>query len=178
MDLMTMPAQIIAGDSLSLVLAAAAGDYPAADGWAVALTLTPMAGGAPVAVAATGGAASWDIALPSATSAGLAAGQHRWLIAATKAGERSTVAFGEVKILPNPAGAVDQRSAMRRALDAIDAVLESRAGSENIRFDFADGRSIHKVPHAELLELRKFYAGKVAAEQRGRTGPRRVEIRL
>lgn len=178
MTLTTMPAQIIAGDSLALSLAAAASAYPAASGWAVKLTLTPMAGGAPVEAAATGGASSWDIALTSAASAALAAGTHRYLIAATKAAERSSIVFGELLVLANPAANTDQRSPAQRALDAIDAVLEERASASDLKFVFEDGRSIERMPHGELIRLRDFYARRVAAAKRGARGPGRVQMSL
>lgn len=178
MDLTSMPVQIIAGDSLALALRDAASLYPAADGWAVTLTITPMAGGIPVAVAATGGAESWDIALSSAQSASLAAGDHRYFIAATKAGDRYSILFGSVHVLANPAANTDQRSAAQRALDAIDAVLEGRARQSESKFVFEDGREIQYLPPSELLQLRNFYAQRVAVEKRGRSGPSRVLVRL
>jgi hypothetical protein len=176
MTLTAMPQQIIAGDSLALSIEP--GEYTAADGWAAALTLTPIMGGTPVVTAATGGAASWEIAVTSTVSAALAAGAYRYLVAATKAGQRSTIRHGEVQVLPNPAANVDQRSAAQRALAAIDAVLEGRAGSADIEFTFEDGRSIKKMPHSELIALRKFYARRVAAEKLGRRGPARINMRL
>ncbi len=178
MTLTTMPAQFIAGDSLELALSAAASEWPAADGYAVGLTLTPIAGSTPIAVAATDGASSWNVLLPSVTSAAMAAGAWRWLLAATKAGNRTTIAFGEVQVLPNPASTGDQRSAARRALDAIDAVLAGRASSSHLKFVFEDGRSIEHLPHSELIRLRQFYAARVAKENSRRSGPARVQVRL
>lgn len=177
MTMTSMPARIVAGDSVDLRIAV--GNYPAAEGWIVSLLLQPIAGGTPVSVNATDGAQEWALALASAISAGLVAGAHRYLIAATKAGERSTIAFGDVQVLPNPSvPATDQRSAARRALDAIDAVLELRAESADMKFVFEDGRQIEKIPHADLLRLRTHYARIVEREKRGRAGPRRVNVRL
>lgn len=176
MTMTSMPARIVAGDSLTL--ATPAGNYPAADGWTASLVLQPMAGGAPVTVAGTDGGAAWVFALTSAVSAALVKGGHRYLIAVSKAGERSSIAFGEVEVLANPAVQADQRSAARRALDTIDAVLEGRAGSADMKFVFEDGRQIEKMPHADLLQLRKHYARIVAREKQGRRGPRRVKVRL
>lgn len=177
MTLKSMPARIIAGDSLTLAIPAA--EYPAAESWAVSLVLQPIAGGTPVTVSGTDGTQEWELALASAASADLIAGAHRYLISATKSGERSTIAFGEVQVLPNPAlTATDQRSAARRALDALDAVLEQRAGSADMKFVFEDGRTIEKMPHGELLRLRGHYARIVEREKRGRAGPRRVNVRL
>lgn len=172
-----VPAQIIAGDSLNLSIAA--GDYPASAGWEVALVLTPIGGGTPVSVDGTGGGDEWMIALASAASADLAAGLYRYLIAATRSGERSTIDHGQVNVLADPASAMtDLRSAAQRALEAIDAVLENRAGSEDMKFEFADGRSLEKIPHGELLQLRRHYARIVARETGKGRGPRRVLVRM
>lgn len=177
MNLSRMPAQIIAGDSLRLVIAV--GDYPASAGWAVALVLQALAGAAPMTVNASDGTAEWVIALSSAASADLTPGAYRYLIAATKDGNRSTIETGQVEVLPDPAAAAtDQRSAARRALDAIDAVLESRASSEDMEFTFEDGRALKKVPHVDLLALRRHYARIVARESSKGRGPRRVMMRL
>jgi len=172
-----MPAALIAGDSLRL--AVPVGDYPAGEGWAVALVLQALAGGAPVSVTASDEGGHWLLVLTSATTAGLAPGSYRYLIAAHKAGERRTIACGEVEVRPDPAApATDQRSPARRALDAIDAVLENRAGAEDLKFTFADGRALDKIPHADLLALRKHYARIVAREAAQGRGPRRVLVRL
>ncbi len=177
MTLSRMPASLIAGDSL--LLAIPVGNYPASSGFTVSLVLQALAGAAPVTVNATDGAAEWDIAVSSATSAALAPGSYRYLIAATKAGDRTTIDSGEVQVLPDPAKAAqDQRSQARRALDAIDAMLEGRASSEDMKFTFADGRALEKIPHGDLLALRQHFARKVARELNKGRGPKRVLMRL
>jgi hypothetical protein len=172
-----MPAQIIAGDSLRL--AVPSGDYPASAGWSVALVLTPLAGGTPTSIAGSEAGGEWVIALGSSASAELAAGRLRYLLAATKNGDRSTIDHGEVEVLANPADSeTDLRSAAQRALDAIDAVLANRASSEDMEFTFEDGRALKKVPHADLLTLRRHYARIVARERGKGRGPKRVMVRL
>lgn len=177
MTLNRMPAQMIAGDSL--LLAIPVGNYPSSAGFAVSLVLQALAGGAPVTVNATDGVAEWDIAVSSAVSVNLAPGAYRYLLAATISGNRSTIDSGEIEVLPDPARAAqDQRSQARRALDAIDAVLEGRASSEDMKFTFADGRALEKIPHADLLALRQHFARKVAREADKGRGPKRVLMRL
>jgi hypothetical protein len=177
MTLNRMPAQMIAGDSLRL--AVPSGDYPESAGWAVALVLQALAGGDPVTVAATADGEDWAVAVTSAVSTAFDPGPYRYMIAATKDGDRSTIDSGQIEVLPDPAKtAQDQRSPARRALDAIDAVLENRASSEDMKFTFADGRALDKVPHADLLALRKHYARIVAREATKGRGPKRVLVRL
>lgn len=173
-----LPARIVAGDSL--VLRVSAASWPSADGWAVSLTMQPIAGGfAKTTVAGAEDAGDWVLTLTAALSAALVPGAHRFLIAAARAGERQSIGFGETKVLPNPeTSAADQRSAARRALDVIDAVLEQRAGSAEMKFEFEDGRSVESMPHGELLKLRAHYARIVVRERQGRRGPARVNVRL
>lgn len=171
-----MPAQIIAGDSLSLEIGLSG--FTTAAGDAVSLTLTPMAGGTPLAIIADGGVTEWTIELGSSVSVNLVPGQYRFLLASVNSGNRSTIEFGEVVVLPDPSASEDQRSSAQRALDAIDAVLEDRAGSPDLKYEFEDGRSVEMVPHRELIELRKHYARRVANEKRGARGPSRVQVRL
>lgn len=177
MTLNRMPAQLIAGDSLRL--AVPSGDYPASAGWAVSLVLQALAGSAPVTVNAVDAGEDWEIAIASSVSADLVPGPFRYLIAATKNADRSTIDSGQIEVLPDPARpAQDQRSPARRALDAIDAVLENRASSEDMKFTFADGRALDKIPHADLLALRKHYARIVSREATKGRGPKRVLMRL
>ncbi len=177
MNLSRMPASLIAGDSLRLSIAG--GDYPAAEGWSVAMVLQALAGGAPTSVNATVEGGDWLLMLTSTASAALAPGSYRYLIAATNEGDRQTIDHGELLVKPDPAKpATDQRSAARRALDAIDAVLESRASSEDLKYTFADGRALDKIPHGDLLALRKHYARIVARETNKGRGPKRVLVRL
>lgn len=171
-----MPPLIVAGDALTLELGVDL--YTQAAGDAISLTLTPMTGGTPLVVQATGGVSEWTIRLTSSASAALAAGKYRYLLAVVNDGARRALDFGDVDVLPDPAASVDQRSPAQRALDAIDAVLEDRAGSPDLNYEFEDGRSVEMVPHRELIELRKYYAQRVANEKRGRRGPARVQVRL
>lgn len=177
MNLSRMPASMIAGDSLRVAIPV--GDYPSSAGWAVSLVLQALAGGALVTAEGVEEGGEWLLALTSSASANLAPGPFRYSISASSDGDRQTIDIGQVEVRPNPAKpGADQRSPARRALDAIDAVLEGRAGSEDARFTFADGRELWKVPHPELLSLRTHYARIVAREATKGRGPKRVLVRL
>jgi len=178
MSLTTMPTQLVAGDSLALSLEGVAASYPASAGWGLRLVLTPIGGGTPVEATGAGGATAWDFTILPAASSALVAGDHRWAVVASKTGERATVLSGTLAVLPDPTDGGDLRSAAERGLAAIDAVLEGRAGSADLKYVFEDGRSIERLPHSELLRLRAHYAARVVREKRGRRGPGRVLTRL
>ncbi|HEX7380862.1 MAG TPA: hypothetical protein VF265_01780 [Nevskiaceae bacterium] len=80
--------------------------------------------------------------------------------------ERATVGVARIAVDPDWAAAtdpVDPRSAARRILDAIDAVLEKRAthGEQEVTIN---GRAIKYIPIPELLALRDRYRMDVARE--------------
>lgn len=169
---------MVAGDSLIVEFGSAAAEYPAAQGWAMSLALVPVAGGALLSVNCTGGATSWIATITPAQSAALVAGNYSFALRASKAGSRSTIQKGSINVMPDLVANQDQRTKYQRILDSIDAVLENRATSSDLRVRFEDGREIERVPHADLMQLRDYYARKVANEARGRTGPKRVLSRL
>lgn len=172
-----IPAVLVAGDSLRLAFPL--GDRLPSDGWSASLTLQPLVGGSVLVIDGIASVDEWTFAVSPTQSAGLAPGSYRAALFLSRTDERVTLAQSELAVLPNPASpGSDQRSAARRALDAIEAVLEGRAGSEDLEFTFADGRALKKIPHGELLALRQHYARLVARERQGTAGPRRVLVRL
>lgn len=173
-----MPSSMVAGDSLSVEFGTAATDYPASEGWGAALVLVPEAGGTPLSITCTGGVTSWLALITPTQSAALVAGSYVYSLRASKSGERKTIVKGSIEVLPDLVANQDQRSKFQRILDAIDAVLENRASSSDLRVRFEDGREIERVPHADLIKLRDYYARKVANEKHGRTGPKRILSRL
>lgn len=176
----TMPTRLICGDSIQLSLDDLGQAYPASDGWQVSLALSPLAGGVPVVVNATGGSGSpWLVTLTSTASAALNPGQFGWAIRAIKDGIRDTPLLGKIVVLADPAATnADQRSQAQRVLDAIDAVIENRASATDLKVTFADGRSIERLSHSELLAMRKDYAARVARENASSRGPVRILARL
>lgn len=103
----------------------------------------------------------------SGISASYAPGQYAWRAYAERPGERVTLASGRIDILPNFATAtagLDTRSHARRTLEAIEATIEGRASSDVLSYQIA-GRSLSKIPIAELLSLRDRYRRDVRAEE-------------
>lgn len=177
-NLTSMPASVVAGDSVTVEFSRAATEYPASQGWAASLVLVPVAGGALLSVNCTSGVTNWLANITTAQSAALVPGTYSYALRVSKAAERTTFEKGQVNVLPDLIANSDQRSKYQRILDSIDAVLENRASSSDLRVRFEDGREIERVPHEDLLKLRDYYARKVAAEARGRTGPKRILTRL
>jgi hypothetical protein len=178
---MAMPARIVAGDSLKVDRVDLATDYPVADGYALSYRFAPVAGGTPVTVAAGDGTTRWSLIVDASVTAEWAAGDWRWSAQITKGSDRLTADSGTLAVEADPTAAnVDSRSHARKVLSAIEAAIEGRASKTDLETTFADGRQIKRLTHAELVDLRKYYAGLVVNEDRraGRTGPGRVLMRL
>ncbi|MCK0533411.1 hypothetical protein [Sphingobium agri] len=176
----TMPAAIVAGDSLRVDRADLAATYPAADGYTASFVFVPVAGGDPVSIEATGGASAWSLLLPADTTEAWGAGDWRWAVKIAKGADRATAESGQLRVNPDPAANIDTRSHARKVLAKIEAAIEGRASQTDLEYTFADGRQIKRMAHRELTELRSYYAKLVAGEDRkaGRSGPGRVLVSL
>lgn len=96
-------------------------------------------------------------------------GLYEWKLFITKNDEVIDIDSGRVTINPDfssIASGHDARSHARRMLDSINNVLEGRILSDHERYSI-DGRSLDRIPIAELHRLRKSYIMKVRAEERG-----------
>lgn len=160
-----LPPALNAGDSLDLELSEPL--YSAADGWSVVFELR---GASDITITATGAGTTHTVALTSATTADWAPGAYWYarLAVNAAAGKRVTLGSGQLTIRPNLAaitGAFDGRSEAKQILDAIDARLLNRATTDQQKYSIA-GRSIDRIPIAELLSLRDRFAEIYARELR------------
>jgi len=159
-------------------------DYPATTYTAVwylenkdgVISVTPSASGS-----------TFSATVAAATTATYAAGEYRWRLVVTKISDstRTSVESGWVSVLANPAaaGKYDWRSHARRTLDAIEAVIEGRASSDQESMSIA-GRSLSRIPIAELLKFRDYYKQEVGSEKAaeavaaGLGNPKRIFVRF
>ena len=85
-------------------------------------------------------------------------------------GDRWTIDRGLLTViydLANTSGNKDLRTHAKTALDAIEAVLETRATLDQMKFQIA-GRTLERTPVEELLGLRDYYRAEVQREERER----------
>lgn len=158
-----IPSRLTAGDSWSLPVGGT--DHPSPQ-WAVALVLVPEAAGSTaLSLAATWSGSDWTVDVTASASALITPGPVAWRVLATDvAGDaRETLDAGRAEVLPDPVGGGDLRSAARRHLEAIDAVLAdpSWLGAESYTIE---GRSLARRSRADLMALRAVWAAKVRAE--------------
>lgn len=162
----TEPQVITAGDSAQWEKTLA--DYPADDGWVLSYVFINATH--KITFAGTADGASHFISLTAATTAAWNAGLYQWQAYATKAAtsERATVESGSITIKPNLAAVgtttYDGRSHARKVLDAIEAVIENRATTDQQEYTIGD-RSLKRTPLADLYKLRTQYKAIVTKEE-------------
>ena len=113
------------------------------------------------------------VAVAAAASAARVPGWYDWTAFAADGVNRHQVGAGRIELLPNVATAAvhDGRSFARRMLDAIEAALESRAGTDQLDMVSAqlESRGLTR-DRLGLITLRDRFAAEVAREDRARRG--------
>jgi hypothetical protein len=117
-------------------------------------------------ITATESGSEYLIEVASATTAGYTSGTYNWqaYITRTSDSQRLSVARGQWSILANlSASTADPRSHVKKVLDAIEAVIESRASIDQMSYSIA-GRSLARTPITDLLVLRDKYRSEYMSE--------------
>lgn len=157
------PLEWAAGDTVQWTKDLA--DYPAGT-WTLAYYFRGAAGG--LAATATASGTTHAITITAAQSAVLAPGRYAWEAYVTSGSVRHRVGGGTVLVTRNlaatPAG-FDARQHCEKVLDAIEAVIEGRATRDQQSYSIA-GRSLQRMPVADLIVLRDKYKFEVAELRR------------
>jgi hypothetical protein len=179
-----MQQQLTAGDTLNYSTQVL--DYPPSQGWALKLRLAPrgaaVGSGAPITLTATASGDVYTVQAAAAITATWAPGAWGWATWVEKAGERYTVAQGQLTVLPDSAalaGGTDTRTHAERTLEAIEAVIEGTAGRAHQEYEVA-GRRLKFTPVSELLVLRDRYRWEVRNQRAaaGTGAPAKLQVRL
>jgi len=143
-----------------------AADYPASS-WTLKYWFKKTgATAANFSITATADGADFAVTVTAATTAALTAGDYTWVAIVTKATEAFEVDKGFMQVLPryDAASNLDDRSHARIVLDAIEAVLESRATKDQEEYTIGN-RSLKRTPLEDLVKLRAQYRAEVFAEE-------------
>lgn len=176
----TEPASVNAGDTVKWTKSLA--DYLPADSWV--LTYTLINADSKITIVATTSGTDHLVSVATATSAAWTAGTYDYRAQVSKAGEVFTVGSGRMVVKPaySPA-TLDNRSQVRKTLEAIEATLEGRATSSTAEYEIA-GRKLKYIPIPELLQLRDRLRQDVAREDaatkiaQGMGNPNRIFVRF
>lgn len=141
-------------------------DYKASDGWALTYELKSSTADLATITASADGD-DFTVTISASTSANYAAGDYHYAAYVTKGSERFRVDQGRITVEHNFAasGNYDGRSHTEVVLDAVEAVLESRATKDQENYTIA-GRSLGRTPIEDLLLLRDRYRAEFVKEQR------------
>lgn len=140
-------------------------DYEAPT-WTLTYRFKNASAGFEIAAAASG--TYFAVSVAKATTAALTAGVYRWQAFVDNGTERYQVDSGTLTVLPDyGAGtattALDDRTHARKVLDAIEAVIESRASKDQEEYTI-NGRSLKRTPLKDLTDLRNQYQALVNRE--------------
>lgn len=165
-----VPGSLIAGDAWAWRADGFAAVYPAPD-YSLAYHLAARCGGAVFTAAATADGDGFLVSVPATATACFAPGAWVWSLKVTRRsdGAAVTLATGGLQVHANPVSGADRRTQARRLLDAVNAVLERRAGKDVDAYTI-EGRSLTKIPFMELRQMRVRLMREVAAEETGRPG--------
>ncbi len=128
--------------------------------------------------AATADADNFAVTFTAADTAALAAGRYTWIARVSDgAGQVFTVDEGAAVILVNLGldAVAETRSFARRALEAIEAVMEGRAGRDQLKFQIGTGtssRSLELLPVDQLIQWRTYFQEQVDNEDRANKATR------
>lgn len=156
------PSRVTAGDTVSFTKSLSA--YPAGAGWVLSYTLINAT--AKITFSATASGDDHLVAVPAATSAAWTPGTYTWLAVATKAAERYTVGQGSTVIAPNLAAAAtyDTRTSAKRALEAINTLLETYGAKAYLQGYEINGRKQQFHTPGDFLAFRSKLMAEVARE--------------
>jgi hypothetical protein len=158
----TEPSRVTAGDTVAWLKSLA--EYPASASWVLSYTLINST--AKITITATASGVNHAVSVPAATTAAWGAGTYTWMAVVTKAAERYTVGQGSLVIAPNLAAQTtfDTRSSAKKALEAVNALLESYGSKAYLQGYEINGRRQQFQSPGDFLAFRDKLKAEVARE--------------
>lgn len=161
-----IPDEIVAGTTLDLLLTLTA--IPAPD-WALSLILR---GPSAITLGSAASGAQHRIGASAAVTHEWLPGVYDWALRASRGAEVVQIDTGILRVRPDivslPAGH-DGRSHAARVVEAIEAVLEKRATTDQQKYTI-NNRELWRTPIPELLLLRDRYRAEMRREEQARRG--------
>ena len=159
-------------------------DFPAPT-WTLTYQLKREGLGGNASIVASASGANHAVSVAKAVTAAYASGTWQWQAYADDGTSRYMVDSGTITVLPDfaVAGNLDNRSHVKKTLDAIEAVIEGRATSDQQQYSI-QGRSLTRIPIEELLVFRDKYKREYNLEiqaesfRNGLGGKNRIVVRF
>jgi len=137
-------------------------------------------------ITASASGTDYIVEVASTTTNTYVPGRYRWQAYITRNSDsaRITLESGSLEVVPNRnVSTADPRSHAKIVLDAIEAVLESRATKDQMSYTIA-GRSLSRMPITDLLTFRDKYKAEYQREldaeriRKGLGSKRRLLVRI
>lgn len=162
MTAITEPTRVTAGDTVTWLKSLS--DYPATSGWVLSYTL--INGTAKITATTTASGADHLVSIAAATTAAWAAGTYTWQAVVTKAAERYTVGQGTMVVAPDLAAAAtyDTRTSARKALDAVNVLMETYGAKAYMQGYEINGRKQQFHTPGDFMAFRSKLVAEVASE--------------
>lgn len=150
-------------------------EYPAtSEGWTLTYYLRANLPGGQINLEAEASGESFAIDVAPDVTSTWTPGKYVWEAYVSKSGSRYKVGSGRMELKPDFSAIelpYDGRSHARKVLDAIEAVIQGRSTTDIQRYVMqAVGRSIDKMPIADLIKFRDYYLAEVKSEEAKATG--------
>lgn len=166
------PSELVAGNRWAWKRTDLGVDYPPAT-YSFSYELSLDSGVTKIAITAGESGSDYIIEVPSATTAGYTAGTYKFhaFITRTADNERVLVDKGTIVVKPDYAtSTADQRSHVKKTLDALEATIEAKATKDQLSHTI-DGRSISRMNPEEVInwmnKYKAWYAQELKAERLG-----------
>lgn len=138
-------------------------DFPTGAGWTLTYFLRGESG---LDVVGIENGANYEFTVSKTESAAFSAGRYSWELFADDGTERHAVRKGQFDVEADPSSfpaGHDPRSAARRTLAALEALIVGKASRDQKQMLVAD-RQITRLSPKELTEWLEFYKGEVGKE--------------
>ncbi len=151
---MATPSEITTG--LSALWTIEAPGYPAGDGWVIEFAM--LNASSQIIVNSVNEDGVHTMRLSGTDTSMYVAGNYFYQQVAKKGSDAYLIETGSIEVKPYFATAAlqDTRPHVKRVLDAIEAVIEKKASTDQKRYVIA-GRELERYAFAELLDLRAKY---------------------
>lgn len=160
-----IPANITAGMKTEWTVSNT--DYLASDGYTLKYVLINST--SKISIVSTADGDDHLVSIPSATSALYTAGTYTAKSYFEKAGEKYEYKTEQVVVLPDYTATsttfYDTRSFAKKSLDALEAVIQNKAGELDLEYEI-EGRRIVKMTPSDRIKWRNYFKDEYEAEQR------------
>ena len=170
----TVPPEVAVGDTVEWKISD--GDYPAST-YTLSYALRNASG--KIDITATASGEDHLVSEDTSTTGAWTAGTYDYQAYMTSATERFLYDTGQIIVLPDFSSndTYDNRSHVKKVLDALEAVILSKASKDQLSYSI-EGRSIARLSPTEIMEWRSVYRAMYKQELRAAGKLRKAQVKV